>query len=179
MLSFLFGLCSSCPNLSLLLNFSNFSSFIFHLSCFFACLFHVSSFFRSFPLDSSDSSGFRNSLMSSSHLSRGLPTDLFLLMWLSRPGFQSIIFYDHRSSGRVAMINAILHFILRFLYPAWNRRPVHLIVRFFCTSLEVFDVSFFFNFLFKQLLFLFSSRKRRCLGHSPSLSLILLLFLRL
>ena len=120
--------------------------------------FHVPLFFRSFPsdalafpLDAFDSCGFRNSLMSSSHLFRDLPTDLLVLMLLSRPRFHSVNFFDHRSSGRVAILNAILHFILPCLYPAWNPRPVHLILRFFCTSVDIFDPSFFFLSIFSSL----------------------------
>ena len=58
-----------------------------------------------------DSAIFENSLISSSHLYRGLPTGLLVLMQLSRPEFHSAIFFDHRSSGRSVLI-ASLHFIL-------------------------------------------------------------------
>ena len=63
-------------------------------------------------MDSEVSSVFMNSLISSSHLFRGLPTDLFVLMQLSRPGSHSAVLLDHRSSGRGAILIAILHFIL-------------------------------------------------------------------
>ena len=72
----------------------------------------MSLFFRSFLLDSFVSSVFMNSLISSSHLFRGLPTGLFVLMQLSRQGLHSAIFLDHRSSGIDALLIAILHFIL-------------------------------------------------------------------
>ena len=92
--------------------FANSSSFL--SNPFFASLhvqIHVSLFFRSFPLDSSDSSYLKNSLISSSHLFLGLPTGLFVLTLLMRPGFHSAAFLDHRSSGKDASLIANLHFI--------------------------------------------------------------------
>ena len=72
---------------------------------------NVSQFFKSFPLDSSDSSCLKKSLISSSHLFLGLPTNLFVLTLLMRPGFHSAAFLDHRSSAEDAIHIAFLHFI--------------------------------------------------------------------
>ena len=45
-------------------------------------------------------------------LASGLPTDLFVLLLLSKPGFHSIILFVHLSCGRDAILIAILHFSL-------------------------------------------------------------------
>ena len=146
MLFSLLGLSSSCPRFCCFwtLQICLLSSSIRFV--FFACLF-VSLFFKSFPLDSSDFSCLRYSLMSSSHHLRGLPPDRFVVMLLPRPGFHSVIFFDHRCSGRVAVLNAILHFILLCVSIQQGIFIFHVFFCFFCTSLDVFDPSFFFNYL--------------------------------
>ena len=59
------------------------------------------------------SSGFRNSLRSSSHLLLGLPTCLRVSMLLSSPGCQSKTLLVHLFSGREAILLAIRHFSLQ------------------------------------------------------------------
>ena len=95
-----------------LLLFANYSSFAFHYFCCFVAVAMWSLFISSFPSDSEVSSVFMNSLISSSHLFRGLPTDLCVLIQLSRPGSHSAVVLDHRSSRRGALLFAILHFFL-------------------------------------------------------------------
>ena len=90
---------------------------IFTFHCFpsftvFATLIHVSSFFISFPFVVSVSSHLRNSLISSSHLLFGLPTNLFVWYLVLRPGFHFAAFFVHRSSGSDAILIARRHFIL-------------------------------------------------------------------
>ena len=68
-------------------------------------------FSKSLPFASFVSSGLKNSLMSSSHLFLGLPTDQFVSILLSRPGFHLILLLVHLSLGRDAILSGILHFI--------------------------------------------------------------------
>ena len=75
-----FCLCSSYPKFLLLQCFASLSSFSFDPFFFFACTFHVLLFFSSrFLWSISILLAFRHSLISSSHLFRGLPTGLFVL----------------------------------------------------------------------------------------------------
>ena len=89
----------------------NSSSFIFHISCFFACNINVSFLFGRFLLPLQFPLGLKKSLISSSHLFLGLPSGLFVLMSVLRPGFHSDVFLDHRSSGRDTSLIANLHSI--------------------------------------------------------------------
>ena len=67
---------------------------------------------RSCLFPSFTSSGFVNSLISSSHLLFGLPTSLLVLILLSSPGCQSKFFLVHLSFCREANLLAIRHFSL-------------------------------------------------------------------
>ena len=95
--------------------FANFFSFTFHSLCFFRlclpCAVCAAVFLGRFLFASFVSSVLKNSLMSSSHLFLGFPTDLVVLL-LFRPGFHLIILFVHRSCGRDAILFAILHFSL-------------------------------------------------------------------
>ena len=86
--------------------------FFFPLFAFFVSIIQLSLFMRSYFFLSFTSPGFMNSLMSSSHLLLGLPTNLLVLVLLSSPGCQSIFFLVHLSSGRDAILLAIRHFSL-------------------------------------------------------------------
>ena len=89
----------------------NFSCF-FQTSYFFASIIQLLLFVRSYLVFSFVSSGFKNSLMSSSHLFWCLPTGLRVLLLLSRPGCQSKIYLVHLSSGKDTILLAIRHFSL-------------------------------------------------------------------
>ena len=117
---------------SVLLHFATYSSFLFHSFCFFACRIHVSSFFRAFPLDSSDSSCFRNSL--------------FVLMLLSRSGFRPSFFGERCHSP--------LHPSVSF-YPTRDLCLRHLFFCFFCASFDIFDPIFLFIDVFFFFFFIF------------------------
>ena len=82
------------------------------ISCIFASVIQLLLFLRSYIVLSFTSPGFRNSLMSSSHLLLVLPTSLLVLILLSRPGCQSKILLVHLSFGRNAILLAIRHFSL-------------------------------------------------------------------
>ena len=104
---------------------------------------HVSQFFKSFPLDSSDSSCLKKSLISSSHLFLGLPTDLFVLTLLMRPGsirlpFLTIVlrlkmqFTSHfsissfcvlRSNKELLLTSFALRLLLCFSWNNWSILP--------------------------------------------------------
>ena len=60
----------------------------------FASVIQLLLFMRSCLFPSFASPGFVNSLMSSSHLLLGLPTNLIVLIWLSSPGCQSKFFWS-------------------------------------------------------------------------------------
>ena len=79
---------------------------------FYASIIQLLLFVRSYFLPSFVSPGFVNSLMSSSHLLLGLPTNLLVLMLLSSPGFQSKICLVNLSFGRDAILLVIRHFSL-------------------------------------------------------------------
>ena len=82
--------CCRCP-----FTFHCFPSFSF----LFATLIHVVvPYFISFRL-SSDSSGLRKSLISSSHLLFGLPMGLFVWCLVLTPGFHFAAVFAHRLSG--------------------------------------------------------------------------------
>ena len=89
-----------------------FSSFSFHSLSFFASVIQLLLFMRSYFLSSFVSPVLLSSLMSSSHLLSGLPTNLLVLILLSRPGCQLKILLVHLSFGRNAILLAIRHFIL-------------------------------------------------------------------
>ena len=152
------------------------SSFAFYSFFCFACCSHVSLFFRSLPMDSEISSVFMKSLISSSHLFRGLPTDLFVLMQLSRSGSHSAVLLDHRSSGRGALLFAILHFFLlcsikqgMFAFFIYSLLPLCF---FICVQSNLHLQFPFCRFLRGYL----PRKKHHCLGHILCLTLTLFYF---
>ena len=86
--------------------------FFFHSSYLFASVIQLLLFVRSYFVFSFVSSGFKYSLLSSSHLLLGLPTGLRVLILLSSPGCQSKICLVHLSSGKETILLAIRHFSL-------------------------------------------------------------------
>ena len=140
-------------------------------SYFFAGRIHVSLFFKSFPVDSSDSSGFRNSLIASSHLCHRLLTGLFFLMLLSRPGFHSFTVFDHRSSGSDAVLNAILNFILKWIF-------IHHGIFVFIMRSSAFIVLlliYLFHLLIQFLLYHFIC----CYLHGKNITVLITIWIRL
>ena len=129
----------------LLPNFKNFL-FFFHSSYFFDSVIQLLLFVRSYFAFSFVSSGFKNSLMSSSHLLLGLPTSLRVLILLSSPGCQSKIFLVHLSSGKDAFLLAIRHFSLLCVSIQHGIfSSFHVFFSFFGASLDVlFNPIFFF-----------------------------------
>ena len=73
--------------------------------------------------------------MSSSHLLFGLPTALYALAPMLRPGFHFAAFFANFVSGCEAILTASLHI-----------GSPHLFFSFFRTSFYVFDPISFFNF---------------------------------
>ena len=141
----LFNMCfgSSTPKIAAALFFANCSSFAFHSFCFFclylpcAVLFHFVSFrFSCFLCHQELVDVVFPSFF-------GLPTDLFALILMSRPGFQSTTLLVQRSMRRDAILIVILHFSL--LCVSILQGVLHVIFGFFLCFFLMNSIHFFFR----------------------------------
>ena len=105
-------------------------------------------FLRSFPLDSSVSSVFKNSLISSSHPFFGLPTGLLVLTLLSRPGFHSDIFLTSVHQGELPFSSPFSTSSFSVFQSCTESLLSSFFFCFSCASLNVFNPFFFLNFHF-------------------------------